>query len=288
MPKIICIGEILADFVPEGKGHILRPGGAPSNVAVNLARWGADSAIISKTGDDFLGRFLTGFVKSNHVDVSCVYKIKGYKTGLVFVFLDKSGERDFTFYGHPSADTMLMPSEIKESVIKKCYILHFGSISTMYKNNGAATLKGVKLAKKYGKIVSYDPNVRLNLWEGRHDAAKKHIKKYFKYADIIKISDTELKFLFGRTPDNESIKGVFREISLYLSARVKTGVMSNLVMCFFTRPVLKSRQLTQQARAMRLLQACCLWLIRREKGFAWMKNTCVKLLLSLTPKAQRR
>jgi len=239
MPKIICIGEILGDFVPEGKGHILRPGGAPSNVAVNLARWGADAAIISKVGDDFLGRFLTDFVKSNNVDVSCVYKIKGYKTGLVFVFLDKSGERDFTFYGNPSADTMLMPSEVKESFIKKCSILHFGSISTMYKNNGAATLKGVKLAKKYGKIVSYDPNVRLNLWEGKHNAAKKHIKRYFKYADIIKISDTELKFLFGRTPDKKSIKGVFGKNQLVFISAGKNGCYVKLGDVFFHSPGVK-------------------------------------------------
>jgi fructokinase len=208
--KIVCIGEILADFVPEGKCHVLRPGGALSNVAVNLARIGADSAVIAKVGDDFLGKFLKEFVKSNGVDVFSVTLIKGFKTGLVFVFPGRNGINDFSFYGHPSADTMLSPDDVKESVIRDCGMLHFGSIGAMEKNNKAATLRALELADKFEKIISYDPNVRLNLWEGKYAACKKHVKKYFGYADIIKISDTELKFISGAKPLLKVLKKTFR------------------------------------------------------------------------------
>jgi len=206
---VVTVGEILADFVPEGKGHILRPGGAPSNVAVNLSSWGAKSAVIAKLGRDFLGKYLLDFVRSKGVDVSNVRFTREYRTGLVFVFLDKNGERDFTFYGAPSADTMLKASEISEAMIRKSSIVHFGSISTMYKNNKSATMRAVSLAKKYKKLVSYDPNVRLNLWEGRHGKARAHTKRYFSHADIIKLSDTELKFLFGSMPSKKSLSKAF-------------------------------------------------------------------------------
>jgi len=221
MVEVITIGEILADFVPEPvktaspstglktNAHRLRPGGAPSNVAINLARQGIKSAIIGKLGSDFLGDFLYEFLKKNKVDVSCVTRVKKYRTGLVFVFLGKNGERDFSFYGHPSADTFLSVSDVREDFIKKCSILHFGSISMMAEKSGKATMKAIKLAKKNKKLVSYDPNVRLNLWEGRRAQAKKTIKRYFKYADIIKISDSELKFLFNARAAKSTLDGIF-------------------------------------------------------------------------------
>ncbi len=214
MPEIVTLGEILADFVPIKKQKIfqyeLRPGGAPSNVAVNLSRWGIKSGIISKVGNDFIGDFLLDFLKKNNVDVKCVLKSENHKTGLVFVYLDEKGERDFSFYGEPSADQFLNESEIKENYIKKAKILHFGSISMMKNISKKATLRAIKISKKYKLLVSYDPNVRLNLWEGRHEKARKEIKRYFKYADIIKLSDVELRFLFGCMPALKNLKKFFR------------------------------------------------------------------------------
>ena len=206
MPAVITIGEILADLVPESKFYILMPGGAVSNVAVNLARLKVKTGIISKIGDDFLGKFLLNFLIKNNVDVYCVTKIKKYKTGLVFVFLDKKGERDFSFYGNPSADQFLNVKDIKEEYIKGCELLHFGSISMIGYKSRAATLKAIKIAKKYGKKISYDPNVRINLAENGIKKFRENIKMYFKYADIIKISDFEFEFqiaLMNRKLDPE-------------------------------------------------------------------------------------
>lgn len=226
MVDVITIGEILADFVPVQIQKVfkyeLRPGGAPSNVAVNLSRWGIKSGIISKIGNDFIGNFLLDFLRKNKVNISNVFKTKDSKTGLVFVFLDASGERDFSFYGAPSADQFLNKKEIKENFIKQAKILHFGSISMMSEISKKATLKAIKIAKKNNLLVSYDPNVRLNLWEGRYSQAKKQIKSYFKYADIIKISDDELKFLFDSKPQLNNLKTIFKKEQLvFISAGAK-------------------------------------------------------------------
>lgn len=218
MPDVITLGEILADFVPEGRGHVLRPGGAPSNVAVNLSRWGISSAIIGKLGNDFLGDFLFSFLKKNRVDTSLITRTDMGKTGLVFVFVNKYKDRDFSFYGEPSSDKYLSSADIRENAVKSCAILHFGSISMMYKSSAAATLKAIRSAKKYGRLVSFDPNVRLNLWEGRQAEAKRKIRGYFKYADIIKISDTELRFLFNTRPGKKAVKNIFGNKLVFVSA----------------------------------------------------------------------
>jgi fructokinase len=221
MPDIITLGEILADFVPEGKGHVLRPGGAPSNVAVNLSRWGVKSAVIGKLGKDFLGDFLFSFLKKNRVNTSLISRTDKGKTGLVFVFVNKYKDRDFSFYGEPSADKYLSPRDIDLRAVKACKILHFGSISMMGKSPAAATMKAVRSARQYGKLVSFDPNVRLNLWEGRQAEAKRKIRGYFKYADIIKISDTELKFLFNARPEKKALKRIFGKKLVFVSAGAK-------------------------------------------------------------------
>lgn len=226
MVEIITLGEILADFVPVIKQNIfkyeLMPGGAPSNVAVNLSRWGMKSGIISKIGNDFLGDFLLEFVKKNKVNVNCVYRLKGHKTGLVFVYLDEKGERDFSFYGEPSADQFLNEKEIKESYIRQAKMLHFGSISMMNDISKKATLKAIKIARKNKLLVSYDPNVRLNLWKGKHNKARREIRSHFKYADIIKISDTELRFLFDLRPNSEKVKRIFKATQvIFISAGAK-------------------------------------------------------------------
>jgi sugar/nucleoside kinase (ribokinase family) len=218
MPDVLTIGEILADFVPEGGSYKICPGGAPSNVAVNLRRWGLSSGIIARVGDDFIGDFLMAFLNKNRVNTSLVSKTEKGKTGLVFVFFNKYKDRDFSFYGEPSADKFLEERDIKEIAIKKCGILHFGSISMMAKQSGAATLKAVALAKKHGKLVSFDPNVRLNLWEGRQAQAKRGIRDCFQYADIIKLSDAELKFLYGAPPSGKLLRKIFGSRLVFVSA----------------------------------------------------------------------
>ncbi len=222
MPTVITLGEILADFVPEGKGHALRPGGAPSNVAVNLARLGVKSGIISKIGVDPLGSFLKKFLKANKVDTSNVFTTKKAKTGLVLVFLDEKGESGFSFYGDPAADKYLSSAEINPEYIRTCSVFHFGSISMMHPVSAAATMKAIRIARRMGKLVSYDPNVRLNLWKGRHAQARKMMRSFFKYADIIKINEKELKFIFGVKPDAKKLKQIFSPGQLvYISAGAK-------------------------------------------------------------------
>ena len=66
MADVICLGELLIDFVPtvtpttlvDAPAFKKAPGGAPANVAVGLARLGVRSAFMGKVGDDPFGRFL--------------------------------------------------------------------------------------------------------------------------------------------------------------------------------------------------------------------------------------
>lgn len=126
------------------------------------------------------------------------------RTGVVFVTLGEGGERSFDFYINPSADTFLSMDDLNESDFATARMLHFGSISLIHEPSKSATLKAVELAKKNGMFISYDPNLRLGLWESE-EQARESIIELLPEADILKISEEELEFLTGEIDIDKGI-----------------------------------------------------------------------------------
>ncbi|SDO50759.1 aminoimidazole riboside kinase [Alkalicoccus daliensis] len=206
---IISLGEALIDFIPlddNNETFQKSPGGAPANVAVGLARLGAKSTFLGKVGDDVLGRFLKETLDSYGVDTTRMLFTKDTRTGVVFVTLGEGGERSFEFYIDPSADRFLEEKEIEEELFKEHNLLHFGSISLISEPAKSATKRAVSLAKEHGLLVSYDPNLRLGLWESAA-LAKQEISSMLGEADVLKISEEELEFITG---EKDIEKGVGR------------------------------------------------------------------------------
>ncbi|AGB40800.1 sugar kinase, ribokinase [Halobacteroides halobius DSM 5150] len=199
MNGVITLGEALIDFIPLDKNNIKykkNPGGAPANVAVGLSRLGAKSSFIGKVGDDVLGNFLKDTLANKGVNTDGMLLTDEARTGLVFVTLDEAGERSFSFYIDPSADTFLSKSDIKEEMFSHNKILHFGSISLINEPARSATKYAVKAAKKNEMLISYDPNLRLSLWDDAAQA-KESIISMLAETDILKISEEELEFITG-------------------------------------------------------------------------------------------
>uniref|UniRef100_A0A0D6R265 fructokinase n=1 Tax=Araucaria cunninghamii TaxID=56994 RepID=A0A0D6R265_ARACU len=201
---VVCFGEMLIDFVPTVAGLSLArapafkkaPGGAPANVAVCIARLGGLSAFIGKVGDDEFGYMLADILKKNNVNNKGIRFDAGARTALAFVTLRADGEREFMFYRNPSADMLLVESELEVDLIKQAKIFHYGSISLIAEPCRSAHLAALKIAKDAGVLLSYDPNLRLPLWPSVQ-AAQEGILSIWERADIIKISEEEISFLTG-------------------------------------------------------------------------------------------
>ena len=178
MPAVITLGELLIDFVSTRAGVSLEEapafekaaGGAPANVAVGTARLGVTSAFLGKVGEDAFGRFLARTLKENGVDISGLCFSREARTMLAFVSLQASGERDFEFYRSPSADILYTPEEVHTALLQQARVFHFGSISLISEPSRSATLYAVETARQAGALISYDPNLRLNLWADEHAA----------------------------------------------------------------------------------------------------------------------
>lgn len=208
MKGVISLGEALIDFIPLDSSNITYekcPGGAPANVAVGIARLGGKSSFLGKVGKDVLGDFLVQTLSSYGVNVESFYQTHEAKTGLVFVTNKENGERSFDFYINRSADQLLHKDEIKQELFQQHNILHFGSISMIEDPAQTATLEAVQLAKQKGLLLSYDPNLRLGLWESP-EKAKEQIISLLPQADILKISEEELTFITDQSELSEGLQ----------------------------------------------------------------------------------
>ena len=222
MPKAICIGELLIDFVStttdvtlaECPSFAKAPGGAPANVAVGLAKLGVYSGFIGKVGDDPFGDFLRQTLDQNAVDTSYLISGTGSRTTLAFVATRSDGSKDITFYRNPGADIQLAPEEIEEAYIQSAELFHYGSVSLSHQPSRDATLKAIRCAKDAGAFISYDPNLRLMLWDNP-DEAKHWMWEVMPYANVVKIADEEWGFIM-ETPSLQDGSARLLEIGIDL------------------------------------------------------------------------
>ena len=226
MPKAICIGELLIDFVSttpdvalaEAPGFVKAPGGAPANVAVGLAKLGVDAGFIGKVGADAFGDFLREVLQQNSVDTAYLIAGETSRTTLAFVATRSDGMKDITFYRHPGADIQLAPDEIDIGYVQSAELFHYGSVSLSHSPSREATLHAIRSAKASGARLSYDPNLRLMLWDDAANA-KRWIWEVMPYADVVKISDEEWEFVTG---DADFEQGIERILGLGVKLLVVT------------------------------------------------------------------
>ena len=202
MLDVIAMGELLIDFTcasADADGYptmVAHPGGAPANFLAALAKYGKQTALLGKVGDDTFGKLLTGTLRKAGIDTRGIVAAKDVFTTLAFVTLDETGNREFAFSRKPGADTCITYEELALDLIDEAKVFHFGTLSLTDEPARGATQKAVAYAKSKGKLITYDPNLRKPLWKDLEEAKEQMIWG-LTVADVVKISDEEVEFLFG-------------------------------------------------------------------------------------------
>ena len=202
MIDVVALGELLIDFTcmeTDAQGYptmAAHPGGAPANFLAALAKFGADTALLGKVGTDTFGRLLTGTLEHAGICTRGLVATDDVFTTLAFVTLDDTGNREFSFSRKPGADTCLTYEELDLSLIDEAKVFHFGTLSLTHEPARTATQKAVAYARQQGKLITYDPNLRKPLWKDLEEARQQLIWGLHQ-ADVVKISDEEVEFLFG-------------------------------------------------------------------------------------------
>lgn len=211
MKDVVALGELLIDFAPvstDDAGYPTlkaQPGGAPGNFLAALQKYGCSTALLGKVGDDTFGHLLKGTLDKLGIDTHGIVVDPAVFTTLAFVTLDATGNRSFSFARKPGADTCLRPEEVNTALLDEGKVLHFGTLSLTDEPARSATRAAVAYAKEHGKLISFDPNLRKPLWPS-DDAAKEQIEWGLHQADIVKISDEEIEFLWGLSPEEGAQK----------------------------------------------------------------------------------
>lgn len=206
MLDVTAMGELLIDFTcTEQDAHgfpvmAAHPGGAPANFLAALAKLGSKTAFLGKVGDDAFGHLLHSSLEQAGICTDGLIFDDTVFTTLAFVTLNSAGDRTFSFARKPGADTQLRFDELDLSLIEQTKVFHFGSLSLTHEPSRTATRQAVAYAKGLGKLITFDPNLRLPLWSDS-DTAKAEILWGLKQADVVKISDNEVDFLFGLDPE---------------------------------------------------------------------------------------
>ena len=111
---VVAFGELVVDLVPArgATGEMFfapKPGGAPGNVAVGVARLGGRSAMLIKVGDDAFGKLLIATLVHHGVATEGVLRTREGNTSLAVVTVAADGERDFTLYRKGCAESTFGP-----------------------------------------------------------------------------------------------------------------------------------------------------------------------------------
>jgi fructokinase len=222
--KVLCIGELLIDFIcsdinvdlTEGINFIKKAGGAPANVTAAIAKLGGEALFAGKVGADPFGRFLKNTLDEVGVDTSMLVLDNKSNTTLAFVSLKSDGERDFVF--NRGADELLYINELEEQKILASEIIHFGSATALLGGPSKGTyLKVMELARKKEIFISFDPNYRVDLWKGRLQEFIEVSRECLKHADFVKVSDEEIKIISGQGDIAAGVK-VFHELGAKIVA----------------------------------------------------------------------
>jgi 5-dehydro-2-deoxygluconokinase len=211
------VGGRLEDMASFGK-YI---GGSPTNTATGAARLGLKSAVITRVGDEHMGRFVREELKREGVDTRGVSTDPERLTALVLLGIRDQHQFPMIFYRENCADMALDESDIDPAFIAEARAVVASGTHLSRPNTAAATLKAVRIARENGARTALDIDYRPNLWglaghgsgEARFIASKdvtQHLQKVLPLFDLIVGTEEEFHIAGGSTDTIGALKNVRR------------------------------------------------------------------------------
>jgi 5-dehydro-2-deoxygluconokinase len=210
---VITIGRSSVDLYGQQIGTRLEDigsfaksvGGCPTNISVGTARLGLKSALITRVGDEQMGRFIREQLEREGVETRGIATDPDRLTALVLLAVEDEGVSPMIFYRTDCADMALSEDDIDESFIASAASIVVTGTHFSRANSDAAQRKAISIAKASGRKVVFDIDYRPNLWGlGGHAAG------FERYVKSDRVSE-QLKTVL---PDCDLIVGTEEEIMI--------------------------------------------------------------------------
>lgn len=188
-PYIVCFGEVLWDIFPEGS----KAGGAPFNVAYNIHKMGIDIQVLSKTGNDDLGRKLREQIRNWGISTQLIQVDENHPTSTVIAKIDEHHEATYEIINNVAWDHIEYFSEYNK-LVSNAEAFVFGSLSSRNETTRNTLLK---LLDQAGLKI-FDVNLRPPFIDAEL------IKTLLHKADVVKINKSELQQILELTEEQYS------------------------------------------------------------------------------------
>jgi 5-dehydro-2-deoxygluconokinase len=224
---VICIGRSSVDLYGAQVGGRLEDmaslskavGGCPTNIAIGTARLGLKSGLITRVGDEHMGRSIREQCTREGVDVSGVHTDPKRLTSLVILGIRDDKTFPLIFYRDNCADSALDESDIDEAFIASAKAIVVTGTHFAKANTAAAQDLAVRYAKKHGRKVVFDIDYRPNLWGlAGHGAGEEryiksgevtaHLQKILPQCDLVVGTEEELMIAGGADDPYDALKAV--------------------------------------------------------------------------------
>lgn len=194
-------------------------GGSPTNTAAGAARLGLKSAVITRVGDEHMGRFIRERLRAEGVDVRGVVTDPERLTALVLLGIRDQERFPLIFYRENCADMALSPDDIDPDFIADARCVLASGTHLSHPRTEAATLRAVELARAAGAKTALDIDYRPNLWglSGHGDGENRFIASEAVTAklqalldrfDVIVGTEEEFHIAGGATDTLEALANV--------------------------------------------------------------------------------
>ena len=194
-------------------------GGSPTNMATGTARLGLKSALITRVGDEHMGRFLREELAREGVDVRGVKTDPERLTALVLLGIRDDKQFPLIFYRENCADMALCEDDIDEGFIAEARAVVATGTHLSHSRTEAAVLKALHLARKHGAQTALDIDYRPNLWglAGHGDgesrfiesaAVTKRLQSTLHLFDLIVGTEEEFHIAGGTTDTIAALRAV--------------------------------------------------------------------------------
>src|SRR5471032_174551 len=224
---VITIGRSSVDLYGQQVGGRLEDmasfskavGGCPTNIAIGTARLGLKSGLITRVGDEHMGRYIKEQCAREGVDVSGVHTDPTRLTSLVILGIRDDKTFPLIFYRDDCADSALDESDIDEDFVASAKAIVVTGTHFANPNTAAAQNLAIDFARKHGRKVAFDIDYRPNLWglAGHGAGEERYIKsgevtarlqKILPLCNLVVGTEEELMIAGGADDAHSALKAV--------------------------------------------------------------------------------
>ncbi|WP_269932456.1 bifunctional 5-dehydro-2-deoxygluconokinase/5-dehydro-2-deoxyphosphogluconate aldolase [Aminobacter sp. HY435] len=224
---VITIGRASVDLYGQQTGSRLEDvasfaksvGGCPANIAIGTARLGLRSALLTRVGDEHMGRYIREQMLREGVSDGGIVTDKERLTALVLLSVENDKTFPLIFYRENCADMALSEADIAPDFIRSARAIVVTGTHFSRPGTDAAQRKAMKLIKQAGGKVVFDIDYRPNLWglaghaagESRYiasDAVSNHLKGVLADCDLIVGTEEEVMIASGESELLDALKTI--------------------------------------------------------------------------------